>query len=434
MPSEQANAFKKHRDADDAQGNLTWAARLQAKGLRASPEALNRIDVEREFELNEEERVLWRLVKLPRKYMDIEHSGLLPVEKLRGVVRGLVAADVLDIVEASEAKALIPAEIRRLKAEVQGKEIQRPSQPLKARVYRPNIDGTPPEPPPQADAPQHGGASSSGAEPAPSRSEPARAPAPVQTRAMTDADVALKAEVDRAHAAMGKQNHYEFLGVARGAEDAAVRAAYVKLAREFHPDRVAGLGDADLQFKIDALFKRLGDAQQAVANAEARAQYDRTLDALGGGSAMTDGKRQRRPLEAQNALKIADVYFKKKEIKTAEAHYRQAANFDPEDPKILTALAWCIWLNPDHDEQSRTLEAKKRLQEVVNKHRLADAAYKLGLLLRKSNDEGAAQRSFSQAYRFDPQHHEAEREVRLHEQRAQKQGKPDGLLGRFMKK
>ena len=57
MPSEQANAFKKHRDADDAPGNLTWAARLQSKGIKASPEALARIDVEREFELSEDERV-----------------------------------------------------------------------------------------------------------------------------------------------------------------------------------------------------------------------------------------------------------------------------------------------------------------------------------------------------------------------------------------
>ena len=81
----------------------------------------------------------------------------------------------------------------------------------------------------------------------------------------------------------------------------------------------------------------------------------------------------------------------------------------------------------------RPAEAKKRLQEVVNKHRLADAAYKLGLLLRKANDETAAQRSFAQAHRLDSQHHEAEREVRLHEQRA-KQAKPEGLLGRFGKK
>lgn len=429
MPSEQANAFKKHRDAEDAQGNLTWAARLQNKAVKASPEALARVDVERDFELGEEERVLWRLVKLPRKYMDLEHCGLMAVEKLRGTLRGLVAADVMDIVEATDAKALIPAELRRIKAEVQGKEVQRSSQPLKARVYRPDISGKPPEPPPEA-------APAPTAEPVTHREEqPRAAPVAVASRAFSDEDRALKTEIERVHATMDRQTHYEFLGLQRDVDDAAVRAAYVKLAREFHPDRIAGLGNQELHFKIDEVFKRLGDAQQAVANADARAQYDRTLDALGGAATTADGKRLRRPLEAQNALKIADVYFKKKELKSAEAHYRQAANFDPEDPKVLTALAYCIWVNPDHDEKVRTTEAKKRLQEVVNKHHFADASYKLGLLLRKENDEGAAQRAFAQAHRWDREHHDAEREVRLQGQRAHKVAKGgDGLLGRFKKK
>lgn len=428
MSSEQANAFKKHRDADDAQGNLTWAARLQSKALKASPEALARIDVERDFELSEDERVLWRLLRLPRKYMDVEHSGLLATEKLRGVLRGLVAADVLDIVDAAEAKALIPAELRRLRAEVQGKELQRPSQPLKARVYRPDISGKPPEPPPES-APPPDVIDTPRAPTAPRRAEQ-----PAPRRDLTAAEAALKAEIERAHGAMAKQNHYEFLGLQRGADDAAVRGAYVRLARDFHPDRVAGIADGGLQAMVDELFKRLGDAQQALATAEGRAHYDRALDSMGGATTTADGARQRRPLEAQNAFRIADVYFKKKEYKSAEAHFRQAANFDPEDPKILAALAWCIWLNPDHEEAVRTVEAKKRLQEVINKHRFGDASYKLGLILRKNNDEAAAQRAFAQARRHDPQHHDAEREVRLHEQRTQKQAKPEGLLGRFAKK
>lgn len=428
MSSEQANAFKKHRDADDAQGNLTWAARLQSKALRAAPEALARLDVERDFELSEDERVLWRLLRLPRKYMDIEHSGLLATAQLRGVLRGLVAADVLDIVDAAEAKALIPAELRRLRAEVQGKEAQRSAQPLKARVYRPDISGKPPEPPPEVAPPPE--LVDTPREP----TAPRRAPQPVQLRELNADERALKTEVERAHAAMAKQNHYEFLGLQRGADDAAVRSAYVRLARDFHPDRFAGFGDPALQAKVDELFKRLGDSQQALATGEGRAHYDRALDSMGGATTTADGQRQRRPLEAQNAFRIADVYLKKKEYKSAEAHFRQAANFDPEDPKILTALAWCIWLNPDHEEAVRTGEAKKRLQEVINKHRLGDASYKMGLILRKNNDESAAQRAFAQARRHDPDHHDAEREVRLQEQRAQKQAKPEGLLGRFAKK
>lgn len=57
-----------------------------------------------------------------------------------------------------------------------------------------------------------------------------------------------------------------------------VRSAYVRMAREYHPDRIAGTSlanDDALVAKIDALFKRLGDAQQAIATVDARAAYDR---------------------------------------------------------------------------------------------------------------------------------------------------------------
>src|SRR2546430_1586597 len=107
MSREQANTFRKHRDASDAPGNIAWAARMQHKAMRQGPEAAARIDVERDFELAEPERILWRLMRLPRRYMELEHCGVLEIEKIRGFLRGLIAADVVDIVEVVDAKALL---------------------------------------------------------------------------------------------------------------------------------------------------------------------------------------------------------------------------------------------------------------------------------------------------------------------------------------
>jgi curved DNA-binding protein CbpA len=448
MSREQANTFKKYRDAEDATGNLSWAARLQHKALRQGPEAAQRIDVERDFELRDDEKMVWRLMRLPRRYIELEHAGLLTTEKLRGFLRGLVAADVLDIVEGSDAKALIPAEVKRTKADVEGKELPRSKEPLRGRVFRPELDkpaadasSTPAAPPPTP-APMPASPKTNGSMPSPPKTN-GSVPAPARASSsssspLTGDDRAYKAEIDRAFAAAQKQNHYEFLGLAAPSTDAAVRAAYMRLAREYHPDRVSGVlaQDEGLKSKVDTLFKRLGEAQAALATNEARGTYDRALDALGeGGGAPTQaGKKQRRPLEAKNAFLMAETFFKKKDYKQAEAHYRQAAMFDDQDPKILCALAWCVYMNPDHPEASRTSDAKKRFNELVNQHRHADAAYRLGLILRKANDEGAAQRQFALAHKLDPHHMEAEREVRLTDMRhkkAEDERKDSGFLGKL---
>ena len=64
--------------------------------------------------------------------------------------------------------------------------------------------------------------------------------------------------------------HYDVLGVAPDADVAAVRRAYLELARVHHPD--AGGGDADRMLRLNEAWAVLGDPV-------ARARYDATLGA-----------------------------------------------------------------------------------------------------------------------------------------------------------
>jgi curved DNA-binding protein CbpA len=421
---EQANAYRKHRDADDKQGNLAWASRVGSKALRMSPEAANR-DVEGAFEFDELEKIIWRLLKLPRRYTELEHSGLFDADNLRGVLRGLVAADVVDIVDSAEAKALLPAEIRRLKAEVQGKEWRPKVGTLAARVYRPDVDGV------------------SSSAPAPTAVTVVSTPAPQPTFEvlLNPEEKRLKEQFISASRAMGALNHYQFLGVQQGADDGAIRAAYVHLAREYHPDKIAGgnlIHDAEAKDAVDGLFKRLGEAHKAIGTAEARARYDRELAMSSSApSTAADGKRPRRPVEARNAYLMAETFLKKKEFKQAELHYRQAVMFDPDEPIIQTALAWCIYLNTETPLDARLAESKKRLEELLKTARTGDVFYKYGRVLRDIGDEGGALRAFEKAVLLTPGHTDAQREVRLaqgrKEKEAQARADEKSLLGRIGK-
>jgi molecular chaperone DnaJ len=73
------------------------------------------------------------------------------------------------------------------------------------------------------------------------------------------------------------KDYYRILGVPENADQAAIRKAYRKLAKEFHPD--ANQGDP----KAAERFKEIGEAHGVLSNAEKRAQYDqmRKLGAFG---------------------------------------------------------------------------------------------------------------------------------------------------------
>ncbi|HEX5536828.1 MAG TPA: molecular chaperone DnaJ [Sphingobium sp.] len=62
---------------------------------------------------------------------------------------------------------------------------------------------------------------------------------------------------------------YELLGVDRGADGAAIKAAYRKLAMKYHPDRTGGCSESEAKFKdVSRAYECLKDPQK-------RAAYDR---------------------------------------------------------------------------------------------------------------------------------------------------------------
>ena len=86
---------------------------------------------------------------------------------------------------------------------------------------------------------------------------------------------------------MVEQDYYELLGINRGADDASIKAAYRKLAKECHPDRHNGCREQE------ARFKAISEAYDILKDPQKRAAYDRFGKAAfqngGGGDPFAEG-------------------------------------------------------------------------------------------------------------------------------------------------
>lgn len=86
---------------------------------------------------------------------------------------------------------------------------------------------------------------------------------------------------------MANEDYYALLGVGRGADEAEIKRAYRKLARQYHPD--ANPGNAEAAEK----FKEISLAYSVLSDAEKRARYDQlghqAFQAAQSGGAPGDG-------------------------------------------------------------------------------------------------------------------------------------------------
>ncbi|MFJ3407986.1 DnaJ C-terminal domain-containing protein [Promicromonospora sp. NPDC090134] len=79
-----------------------------------------------------------------------------------------------------------------------------------------------------------------------------------------------------------EKDFYAVLGVSKDADDAAIKKAYRKLARQYHPDQNQGNAAAESK------FKEIGEAYAVLSDAEQRRQYD-AVRAMAGGARFSAG-------------------------------------------------------------------------------------------------------------------------------------------------
>lgn len=423
--------YKKYRSADDEPGDAAWAARLNKRAVWLPDEESTNSKLEL-IELAPDEQVLVRLLRLPRRYADVEGCGALPLVDTRRFLRALHAAEVLETQDLDKARALVPIEVKRAREAIKGAPAgatpaAKPRAKLRGQVYRPPIDGAQPA----AAIGSAGSALSSSLASAPEK------------KPVSDEERTIERDVGEAFKALKNADHFKVMGVERNATSEEVKKAYFELAKRFHPDRVAGHNFSNPEQtaeRFEQVFARVSEAYRVLQDPDQRAAYVAELDsgAIGGDT----GGRQRRPQEATLQYKKGMVFLHKKELDQAIKMFQMATDLDPLDPLYATFLAWARYLDERKPKAEREQQAREALEALLKKTPHAETAYYLGMVLKLAGNEKTALRHFKQATELNPNHNEALREVRLADLRAERSRQTDGpmkrdggsLLDRFLKK
>jgi curved DNA-binding protein CbpA len=217
---------------------------------------------------------------------------------------------------------------------------------------------------------------------------------------------------------VGTEDYFAILGVDRNATTEAIRAAYFRLAKVWHPDRLP-MGLLPFREEVATIFAHMTRAQQTLCDPEAKRQW-------------MDGHNiglRKRPRE--EIIRAIDDALSKGEWSEAERESRRLAESDPNDAEALALLAWAAARGGDAPDDTLRMSLVS-LDRAVHLDRSSERSLFLrGCLAKKLGKVDAAFRDFARVVHLNPHNVDAAREVRLFEMRSRKGSGEHPLGGVF---
>lgn len=241
------------------------------------------------------------------------------------------------------------------------------------------------------------------------------------------ADHAQRAALTELLEQLGKPSPFEKLGLAPDAPEEAIRSAYMRLAKETHPDRYAAASHAARELAEQA-FREVTRAYEVLSDPVRLAAYRDDPN--------RDRKEAQALEEAQRAI-TAEREFQRGEARLrshdwsgALSHFERAVELYPDEGEYFAYCGWAYYLTHGHD----TDVLRKAFALVKRGVKLAPEREKpylfLGRLCQAAGKLESAERMFTKAVECRPDSIEALRELRLLQMRRPRKG----LLGRLLRR
>src|SRR5262249_46685366 len=174
---------------------------------------------------------------------------------------------------------------------------------------------------------------------------------------------ALRAEIDEKFEQLGRIDHYALLGQTRAALPAALKAAYHRAAKTYHPDALAraGLDEASWR-RATRVFAEISTAWALLSHPERRRAYDASLgghrEALGGHREALDADRI---ANAETNYRKGEILLRQGNFRGAVDYLRAAVELWPEEAEYQSALGWALFKKTPSEAKA----AREHLERAV---------------------------------------------------------------------
>lgn len=210
---------------------------------------------------------------------------------------------------------------------------------------------------------------------------------------------------------VANEDAHTTLGIARNASVEAARAAYFRLARLWHPDRLPP-ELAEVREECRAVFTRIGEAHRTLVDTISQVDVEAMLGRGGRAAAANDSTH---PPPFAKTLRDADAALERGDLEAAKAIARNLTSAGSSGPGARAILAWCAAGAGAADAGPHALEAALvALDRVLTGDPdCVRALYYRAQVHKRLGHDVAALRDHRRVARLEPGHRHAQYEMSI---------------------
>ena len=220
---------------------------------------------------------------------------------------------------------------------------------------------------------------------------------------------------DRASRIDSEEPH-AVLGLRPGASREAARAAYFRLAKLWHPDKIPDELHT-VRSECDHVFFQLGEAHRILTDVSARLRAEELV----GGKQLAANDSCPPPASAAvqpTTMRDVDSALARNDLATAARLAKTLTSAGADGPGARATMEWCALGATTAAEPPALESALLALEKILTGDPdCVRALYYRGQILRRLGRSEHALRDFRRIVRVDPRHIEAQREVRISDMR-----------------